>query len=187
MGRKSRSKKAKSQNKNEIEVVEFHDPLKVRRQKALERERERKEQRDDQRDKETVPDAKSLTHEIFRFAVKGMMAGQEKTEAKTALALSLGAKLPKQKPINYKEKMKQVQEQKRKEREEKKLAAQNKGLGPVKVFSIASNNLSLKRMVREKQKKKRGLIRKPNDVRGMKYQAGQFKDGVLRVKKRNLK
>jgi len=27
------------------------------------------------------------------------------------------------------------------------------------------------------------LIRKPNDVRGMKYQAGQFKDGVLRVKK----
>ncbi|KAI1298183.1 Uncharacterized protein HDE_04327 [Halotydeus destructor] len=116
-------------------------------------------------------DFKRARHEVFRFGMSGMEK-EDKVSANEALLIRLGAKPEKKRPVNYKVLMEQRKAERKQEIEEKEQGnVRFKGTG------IAGSS-------RAKVVKKRN----PNAPRGgIDYQVGKFKDGVLKVKKHQLK
>lgn len=59
-----------------------------------------------------TPNLKRVTFEVERFVIDNLQAGSEKESAEAQLAIRLGAKAPKSKPINYKQLKEMRQHQK---------------------------------------------------------------------------
>ncbi|KPI95428.1 Uncharacterized protein C1orf131 [Papilio xuthus] len=103
-------------------------------------------------------DLKKIRHEVVKFGMSGF-DGTKKEEAKIALAVSLGAKPPKRKYINYKELMQKRKQEKVEQNNEKQL-------------------MISKTILQTAGKKKKKAVN--NDV-------GHFLDNYGKVQKKDLK
>lgn len=156
--------------KGEVEVVVYQDPRK-----------RRKDERQTTLSGSTGPSAtkfdfQKARHEVFKFGVSGMGETEQK-DAKTALAVRLGARPPKNQYVNYKVLM----EGRRKEKEQEKLLKLEAGHDR---FSSALLNQpkGIEHSAKKKDKKKD--LNAPKG--GLDYQVGKFKGGVLKVNTKKL-
>ncbi|KAH9515946.1 hypothetical protein DERF_006717 [Dermatophagoides farinae] len=115
-------------------------------------------------------DLEKARHEVFNLGIKGF-SDKDKRTAKRELAIRLGATPKKPRGKNIQQHLQEVRERKQREREEREQQQQNHTSGT-----------TLKRKKQKPQPKKKGL----NEVRGMDYQLGRFRDGVQYLSRQDI-
>jgi len=155
---------------NQPEVVIFEDPAKRKERRLAEGlkstpKNTSKSNQDNTAPEETVFDLKHARHDVKRLGISGL-DHKSKEEAQIQLAMSLGAKAPKNTYINYRE----LQEKKRKEIEE--LASKEKD------EVVKSKTKSLAESMKTNKTKS-----KKKELSGVDGQLGSYKNGVLTLSK----
>ncbi|KAF7493605.1 Uncharacterized protein SSS_06929 [Sarcoptes scabiei] len=114
-------------------------------------------------------DLETARNEVFRFGIKGLSA-QDKKTARRDLAIRLGAIPKKPRGKNIKQHIEEVRERKKQE----KLEEDSRREMGIKTKTKSSFKTKAK---------KKGL----NEVRGMDYQLGTYRNGVQFLSKDDLK
>nr|XP_027197921.1 uncharacterized protein C1orf131-like [Dermatophagoides pteronyssinus] len=115
-------------------------------------------------------DLEKARHEVFQLGIKGF-SDKDKRTAKRELAIRLGAKPKKQRGKNIQQHLQEIRERKQKEREQQQQQQQQNRSGKTK--NRKSQKLSTK---------KKGL----NEVRGMDYQLGKYRNGVQYLSRQDI-
>ncbi|KAI1723083.1 transformer-2a3 [Ditylenchus destructor] len=103
-----------------------------------------------------APSLKRVTFEVERYVIDNLQVGSEKETAEAQMAIRLGAKLPKSKPINYKQ-LKVMRHQQKADNESesaellRSLNSQSKKLQKRKKFNVANKNMTKKQSRKTKK------------------------------------
>ncbi|XP_026764477.2 uncharacterized protein C1orf131 [Galleria mellonella] len=106
-------------SENNFQFVKFESHKPKKKETAIDNEKNDTKTYLGQKSKKDL-DLKKIRHEVVKFGMSGFDS-TKKEEAKIALAVSLGAKPPKQKYINYKELMEKRKQEKQQAKDEKQL------------------------------------------------------------------
>ncbi|CAF0766758.1 unnamed protein product [Didymodactylos carnosus] len=179
------SKKQEEEKQQPIETIVFNDPKKRRKNKKISSTSIQSTNRLDEQEDETQQDLDNKTgeldlekarYDVYKFGITGLEKTKYKN-ARIALAVSLGAKPPKQKSINYREFLEKSKENKVKEKE----SIENARL----LGDIFRKNLSSKQNINQ-HKNRKALINR-GDVGHLPFSSvGTFKSGVLRLSKSDI-
>ncbi|CAF1381946.1 unnamed protein product [Adineta steineri] len=171
--RKKFKKEVEEKEKSSVETIVFRDPAK--RKKKTNKSAASASLSEQQEQDNVEFDLEKARFDVHKFGIKGFEKSKYE-DARVALAVSLGAKPPKGKFINYRELLEQNRAKKIKEKEDEENA---RLLGDI--FHKNPNNKD-----KSSQRPKRRRIGE-GDVGSMRFSSvGRFKGGVLKLTDKDI-